>query len=139
MPRMQPGVETVHSARLGQYYARPSCPNVGKMDPAQVGPYNCLQGRRKHLLDLFIPYETRKALLQYLSAYDVARLDLSLNHILDDYERELYLDPARDLIWNLGEAKSLMQDGIEARHPNLRKLPSDLPIVCDITIVRFPD
>lgn len=42
----------------------------------------------------------------------VLKLDLSLNHILDDSERKLYLDPARDLIWNIDEAKHLMKDGM---------------------------
>jgi hypothetical protein len=45
------------------------------------------------LFDLLIPYETRRELLQNLSAYDVAKLDVVLGGFLDSKEREVYLSP----------------------------------------------
>jgi hypothetical protein len=49
------------------------------------------------LLAILIPYEIRKSLLQYLSAYDVAKLEECLGYFLDPRERAMYLDPMRDL------------------------------------------
>ncbi|KAF2182664.1 hypothetical protein K469DRAFT_495723, partial [Zopfia rhizophila CBS 207.26] len=63
--------------------------------------------------DILVPYEPRKTLMQYLSAFDVAKLDLSLNHVLDDSERQAYLNPIRDLIWNTSEMDALIKEGMK--------------------------
>lgn len=65
------------------------------------------------LMDILVPYETRKSLLMCLSAYDIAKLDLSLNHILDKTERQIYLNPMRDLFWNVPEMNTLLQEGMQ--------------------------
>jgi hypothetical protein len=49
------------------------------------------------LLVILILYKIRKSLLQYLSAYNVAKLDKCLGHFLDPGERAMYLDLMRDL------------------------------------------
>jgi hypothetical protein len=64
-----------------------------------------------NLLDVLVRYEARKILLQYLSAFDVAKLD-SLYSFLSNREKELYLNPVRDLIWNLPELDSLQGEGL---------------------------
>ena len=65
------------------------------------------------LLGILIPYEIRKSLLQYLSAYDVAKLDECLGHVLDPRERAFYLDPMRDLFWDVAEIQTLLRAGME--------------------------
>jgi hypothetical protein len=64
-----------------------------------------------NLLDVLLRYEARKILLQHLSAFDAAKLD-SLYSFLSDREKELYLNPVRDLIWNLSEMDSLQGEGL---------------------------
>jgi hypothetical protein len=64
-----------------------------------------------NILDVLTRYEARKVLLQYLSAFDAAKLD-SLYSFLSDREKELYLNPVRDLIWNLSEMESLQGEGL---------------------------
>jgi hypothetical protein len=65
------------------------------------------------LLAILIPYEIRKSLLQHLSAYDVAKFDQCLGHFLDPRERAMYLDPMRDLFWDMAETQSLLRAGME--------------------------
>jgi hypothetical protein len=65
------------------------------------------------LFDLLVPYETRRELLQNLSAYDVAKLDVVLGGFLDSEEREVYLSPIRDLIWNTTELRALEAHGMQ--------------------------
>jgi hypothetical protein len=64
------------------------------------------------LFDLFIPYEIRQRLLQSLSAYDVAKLNAVLGGFLDRREREVYLSPIRDLIWDTTELRTLEAFGM---------------------------
>lgn len=42
----------------------------------------------------------RKAVLQYISAYDAAKLALLHLLCLTSWERERYLKPIRDLVWD---------------------------------------
>jgi hypothetical protein len=65
------------------------------------------------LFDLLIPYETRQQLLRNLSAYDVAKLDIVLGGFLDCGEREVYLSPVRDLIWDMTELRALEAYGMQ--------------------------
>jgi hypothetical protein len=65
------------------------------------------------LFDFLIPYETRRELLQNLSAYDVAKLDVVLGGFLDPKERDVYLSPVRDLIWNMTELGALEAHGMQ--------------------------
>jgi hypothetical protein len=65
------------------------------------------------LLAILISYDIRKSLLQYLSGYDVAKLDECLGHFLDPRERAKYLDPMRDLFWDMAETQSLLRAGME--------------------------
>ncbi|KAF2185379.1 hypothetical protein K469DRAFT_476679, partial [Zopfia rhizophila CBS 207.26] len=65
------------------------------------------------LTDILIPYETRSTLIQYLSAYDTAKLNLSLNYILDDSEQQRYINPIRDLIWDVSDMRDLEQEGMK--------------------------
>ena len=65
------------------------------------------------LFDLLVPYPVRVQLLQYLSAYDVARLDMLLGRFLDSRERELYLNPLRDLVFDVAEVRALETYGMK--------------------------
>jgi hypothetical protein len=69
--------------------------------------------QNEKLLAILIPYEIRKSLLQYLSAYDVAKLDECLGHFLDPRERAMYLDPMRDLFWDVADIQTLLRAGME--------------------------
>lgn len=64
------------------------------------------------LLSLFVPYPVRKELLQSLSAYDIAKLDLAFGGILSHRERKLYLNPLRDLVEDIAEVQALEAYGI---------------------------
>jgi hypothetical protein len=64
------------------------------------------------LLSLFVPYPVRKQLLQSLSAYDIAKLDVALGGILLRQERELYLTPLRDLVEDIAEVQALQAYGM---------------------------
>jgi hypothetical protein len=64
------------------------------------------------LFDLFVPYPVRKQMLQSLSAYDIAKVGMVLGRFLDSGERELYLNPIRDLIWDLAEVRALEACGV---------------------------
>jgi hypothetical protein len=65
------------------------------------------------LLAVLIRYEIRESFLQYLSAYNVAKLDKYLVHVLDPREQAIYLDPMRDLSWNMAEIQTLLRVGME--------------------------
>jgi hypothetical protein len=65
------------------------------------------------LFDLFVPYPIRKQLLRNLSAYDIAIVDVVLGKLLDSNEREYYLNPLRDLVWDLAEIQSLEAYGMK--------------------------
>jgi len=54
----------------------------------------------------------------------LAKLDVSLGHILDARERKTYLNPARDLIWDLSRAIPLFEEGLK-----LVLLGNDVPIL----------
>jgi hypothetical protein len=65
------------------------------------------------LKNVLIAYEARKAVFSCLSAFDIAKLDLALGHILDERERKLYLSPVRDIIWDTAELDVLVKEGME--------------------------
>ena len=75
--------------------------------PHEAGTHN------EKLLAILIPYEIRKSVLQYLSAYDVAKLDECLGRVLDPRERSIYLDPMRDLFWDVADIQILLRAGME--------------------------
>lgn len=58
------------------------------------------------LLSLFVPYPVRRQLLQSLSAYDIAKLDVVFGGILSRRERKLYLNPLRDLVEDIAEVQA---------------------------------
>lgn len=64
------------------------------------------------LFNLFIPYAVRTCLLEKLSAYDAAKLDLVLGGFLDARERKLLINPLRDLVFNAAEVQSLEAYGM---------------------------
>ncbi|KAH8726692.1 hypothetical protein GQ44DRAFT_580367, partial [Phaeosphaeriaceae sp. PMI808] len=66
-------------------------------------------------------YEIWEAILQYISAYDAAKLSLVVDCILQT-DREKILNPVRDLIWNVSEMEKLLQEGMK-----LLLLGSDVP------------
>jgi hypothetical protein len=67
----------------------------------------------KTLHNILIAYDIRRTLLSSLSAYDVAKLNLSLGTILDSSERQIYLNPLRDVIWDLSETRALFLNGMK--------------------------
>jgi hypothetical protein len=79
--------------------------------------YYCSKASQKDqkltLFDILIPYPVRKCVLQHISAYDAAKLDLSLGRILTSAERKLYLNPVRDLLWNVPEMEELSREGMK--------------------------
>lgn len=78
------------------------------------------------LFDLLTPRETRQGLSQNLSAYDVAKLDVVLDSFLDSEEREVYLSPVRDLIWDMTELRAL-----EAHSMQLLLMGNDISALQD--------
>lgn len=54
----------------------------------------------------------RTAVLQYISAYDAAKLDLLRLLFLTSWERERYLKPIRDLVWDTDEQEALSREGM---------------------------
>jgi hypothetical protein len=64
------------------------------------------------LFDLLIPYKIQQSLLQSLSAYNVAKLNAVLGGFLDRREREVYLNPIQDLIWDTTELRALKAFGM---------------------------
>jgi hypothetical protein len=64
------------------------------------------------LFDLLVPAPIRKQLLQNLSAYDVAKLNLAFRGFLDPSEKVSYLNPLRDLIWDINEMHALETHGM---------------------------
>ncbi|OAL56150.1 hypothetical protein IQ07DRAFT_558117 [Pyrenochaeta sp. DS3sAY3a] len=76
---------------------------------------------RPILFNFLVAYECRRALLTHLSAYDIAKLDLVLKGFLTPKEKLLYLDPTRDLIWNVPHMRSLLVKGM-----NITALGTDL-------------
>jgi hypothetical protein len=65
------------------------------------------------LFSLFVEYPVRKRLLQALSAYDIAKLDVVFGGFLPHPERQLYLNPIRDLIENTDEVQDLEAYGMK--------------------------
>jgi hypothetical protein len=65
------------------------------------------------LFDLFVPYEPRKCILQHLSAWDVAKLDVFLGRVLDEQEREVYINPIRDLFYHVSKLNALLEEGMK--------------------------
>lgn len=63
---------------------------------------------QRMLSKLLLAYPIRRSLLQHLSAYDVAKLDAALGGVLEDNERDEYLNPGRDLFWYHSEIVDLM-------------------------------
>ncbi|KAF1346419.1 hypothetical protein EJ07DRAFT_31139, partial [Lizonia empirigonia] len=57
-------------------------------------------------------YSVRKQLLQELSAYDAAKLEIVLGRFLDCRERNVYLNPIRDLMFSLTEVRALETCGM---------------------------
>jgi hypothetical protein len=68
-----------------------------------------------------LPYEIWGAILQYISAYDAAKLSLVVDCILPTDRRKI-LNPVRDLIWNVSDMEKLLQEGMK-----LLLLGSDVP------------
>jgi hypothetical protein len=64
-------------------------------------------------MDVLTPYDTRKEVFSWLSAFDIAKLDLLLEHILDETERRTYLNPVRDIVWNRSQMNSLAMQGMK--------------------------
>lgn len=64
------------------------------------------------LFDLFIPYSVRKSILEKLSAYDIAKMDMIFSQFLDPRERKMYLSPLRDLFFDCAEVKALQAYGL---------------------------
>jgi hypothetical protein len=65
------------------------------------------------LFSLFVSYPVRERLLQALSAYDIAKLDVVFGGFLRPRERRLYLNPIRDLIENTAEVRALEAYGLK--------------------------
>ena len=63
------------------------------------------------LKNVLIAYEARKAVFSCLSAFDIAKLDLALGHILDESERTKYFNPVRDIIWDTAGMDALVKEG----------------------------
>ncbi|KAF2818240.1 hypothetical protein CC86DRAFT_435067 [Ophiobolus disseminans] len=64
------------------------------------------------LFNLFVPYSVRTQLLQSLSAYDAAKLDIVFPGFLDPREKNLFLNPLRDLVWDVNEVRALEAYGM---------------------------
>jgi hypothetical protein len=62
--------------------------------------------------DLLVPIPIRKQLLQNLSAYDVAKLNIVFRGFLDPSEKVSYLNPLRDLIRDINEMHALEAHGM---------------------------
>jgi len=52
---------------------------------------------KKGLIDLLTAYPIRVALLSMFLAYDIAKLELVLDCVLDPSERRVYMNPIRDV------------------------------------------
>lgn len=68
--------------------------------------------KKKNLRDIMCG-PMQMALLQHLSAYDIAKLGLVLHLELRDTERKRYLNPIRDLVWNIPEIEFLLAEGMK--------------------------
>lgn len=64
------------------------------------------------LFDLLVALPIRKPLLQSLSAYDIAKVNMLYQGFLDPEEKEFYLNPIRDLIWDVKEVQALEKYGM---------------------------
>jgi hypothetical protein len=64
------------------------------------------------LFDLFVPYPVRQQILRSLSAFDVAKVDMVLGKFLGPEERKYYLNPIRDLVWDVNELRALEAYGL---------------------------
>ncbi|KAF1972528.1 hypothetical protein BU23DRAFT_643832 [Bimuria novae-zelandiae CBS 107.79] len=65
------------------------------------------------LANILTPYESRKIILQCLSAWYIAKLDLCLGGILDKNERFTYLNPIRDIFHHVSELDDLLRAGMK--------------------------
>lgn len=52
-------------------------------------------------------------ILDALSAFDVAKSDIVCGHVLEDPEKSKYLNPIRDLIYEVEELSFLTEHGLE--------------------------
>ena len=66
-----------------------------------------------NLLDILRSYDARKQIFSLLSAYDLAKLNLVLGHILNEREKLIYLNPVRDIIWDTSEMSILLDKGLK--------------------------
>jgi hypothetical protein len=55
----------------------------------------------------------RRRILDYVSAFDAAKLDSLQLCVLTGPERSMYLKPLRDLVWNVPEVQRLSQEGMK--------------------------
>jgi hypothetical protein len=55
----------------------------------------------------------RRRILDYVSAFDAAKLDCLQLCVLTGSERMMYLKPLRDLVWNVPEVQRLSQEGMK--------------------------
>jgi hypothetical protein len=55
----------------------------------------------------------RRRILNYISAFDAAKLDSMQLCVLTRPERRIYLKPLRDLVWNVPELERLSQEGMK--------------------------
>ncbi|KAF2843975.1 hypothetical protein T440DRAFT_364391, partial [Plenodomus tracheiphilus IPT5] len=74
-------------------------------------------------------YETRRAVFTNLTAYETAKLDVSLSTdsrgpFLGQWEREIFLNPVRDILSSTLETKWLCSEGLQ-----LVLIGADLPIL----------
>ncbi|KAF1965732.1 hypothetical protein BU23DRAFT_426825, partial [Bimuria novae-zelandiae CBS 107.79] len=69
-------------------------------------------------------YDARKRILQHLSAWEIAKLDICLGHVLDEREITAYIRPARDLFFNEKEMDCLVAEGMK-----LVLLGNDVPLL----------
>jgi hypothetical protein len=55
----------------------------------------------------------RRRILNYISAFDAAKLDSLQLCVLTRPERRIYLKPLRDLVWNVPEVETLSEEGMK--------------------------
>ncbi|KAF1964750.1 hypothetical protein BU23DRAFT_425538, partial [Bimuria novae-zelandiae CBS 107.79] len=69
-------------------------------------------------------YDARKRILQHLSAWEIAKLNVCLGHVLDDRELTAYIRPFRDLFFDEKEMEYLVAEGMK-----LVLLGNDVPLL----------
>ena len=67
----------------------------------------------EQLLRILTQYPIRKPVLDYLSAYDVAKLNAYLGDFLTATDKTTWLNPMRDLFWDVAVIERLLQEGLE--------------------------